>query len=190
MAISDIINKITDEANKKAAFMKQVTDDEIKKIEKESAEKAEERKKEIEIVVEKKCQSVIKKAKILAKMESNSSLLKEKREVIDAVYAELEKEFNNLGDSEYTDLLIKMFKSATASMPEGELIVPENRRKQTEDAIGKSGVDYHIKEETNDFKGGFVVRSKKAEVNLSFPYLVSKMVRPKTELEVAGILFK
>ncbi|MBU1683238.1 hypothetical protein KJ742_04800, partial [Patescibacteria group bacterium] len=79
MAISDIIKKITDEANKKAAFMKQIIDDEIKKVEKEAAKKAEERKKEIEESVAKMYQSIIEKAKILAKMESGSMLLKEKR---------------------------------------------------------------------------------------------------------------
>ncbi|MBU1682711.1 hypothetical protein KJ742_02075, partial [Patescibacteria group bacterium] len=117
-------------------------------------------------------------------------LLKEKREVIDTAYAEVEKELNNLADSEYTELIFKMLKSAATTMPKGDFIVPANRRKQTEQATEKAGVDFHIKEETSDFKGGFIVRTSKVEINLSFPYLLNKMVRPKTEIEVASILFK
>lgn len=189
MALSDIIQKIKDEANKKAAFMKQVADDEIKKIKDEAAVKAEERRKEIEDKTEKKGQSVIEKARILAKMESNSSLLKEKREVIDQAYGEVEKQLNGLSDHDYIELIVKMLKSASANLDKGDLTVPKDKKKQTEDAISKAGVAYHIKDETSDFKGGFIVRTAKSEVNLSFPYLIEKLVRPKTELEVAKILF-
>ena len=40
MALTDIIKKIENEANKKATFIKQVADNEIKKIKKEAKVKA------------------------------------------------------------------------------------------------------------------------------------------------------
>lgn len=189
MALSDIIQKIKDEANKKSAFMKQVADDEIKKINEEAEKKADEKRTDIEQKAEEKCQSIIEKAKVLAKMESNSTLLKEKREVIDTVYSDVEKELNNLDSSEYVKLLTGMMNSVSIKMPKGSLIVPEGKKKQTEEAIEKAKVEYHIKEETTEFKGGFIVHDSKAEVNLSFPYLINKTIRPATELEVAKILF-
>lgn len=189
MALSDILQKITDEANKKAAFMKQVADDEIKKINEEANKKADEKRKYIESKGEAKCLSIVEKAKVLAKMESNSSLLREKREVISDVYTGLEKELNSLDSSEYVKLLTAMMKGASEKMPKGSLIVPTGKKDQTEEAVQKANVEYHIKEETNDFKGGFIIHDSKAEVNLSFSYLISKTVRPVTELEVAKILF-
>jgi len=189
MALSDIVQKINDEANKKAAFMKQVADGEIKKIKEETEVKSENRKKEIEESTKQKCKSAIEKARILAKMEGNSSFLKEKREVIDQTYDKVEMELNGLSDSDYIKLIVKMLKSASVNLNKGELIIPKDKKRQTEEAISKAGVSYHIKGETSDFKGGFIVISSKSEINLSFPYLLEKIVRPKTELETARILF-
>jgi vacuolar-type H+-ATPase subunit E/Vma4 len=189
MAINDILNKIKDEANKKAAFEKQVTNDEIKKIKAEAEDNAKAKMHEIDNKVKDKCVSMAEQAKILANMESRSVLLKEKRMVISEAYKASLDELNALDDKAYTDLLISMFKSASKSMPEGELVVPANKKHQTESAMRNAGANFEIAKETNDFKGGFIVRSKKVEINLSFPYLMSNIVRPHTELEVAEILF-
>jgi vacuolar-type H+-ATPase subunit E/Vma4 len=189
MAINDILNKIKDEANKKAAFEKQVTNDEIKKIKTEAENRAKERMAEVDQMAKDKCSSVMEQARILAKMESRSETLKEKRVVISEAYKAALDELNALDDKAYTELVTSMFKSAVKSMPEGELIVPAAKKHQTESAMRNAGAKYEIAKETNDFKGGFIVRSKKVEINLSFPYLMSNIVRPHTELEVAEILF-
>ncbi len=189
MALNDILQKISDEANKKAAFMKQVADTEIKKIEEEAQAAAEARKQELEAKIEAQSLSIISKSKTLAKMTGRSQTLKEKREVIDQAYEELEKELNTLDSSEYLKLVTHMLKHAKQSTEKGKLTVPADRRKLTEEAIEKANADFHVKEETHDFKGGFILQSGKVEINLSFPYLVQKVVRPSTELEVAKILF-
>jgi len=189
MAINDILNKIKDEANKKAAFEKQVTNDEIKKIKAEAEKEAEDRMIRIEKKARDKCMSVIEQAKILAKMESRSTTLKEKRMVISEAYKAAVDELNALDDKAYTVLVTSMFKSVAKSMPEGELIIPAGRKHQTQSAMRNADVKYEIAKETNDFKGGFIVRTKKVEINLSFPYLMSNIVRPHTELEVAEVLF-
>ena len=189
MAINDILNKIKDEANKKAAFEKQMINDEIKKIKAEAEKNAKAKMHEVENKAEDKCKSVMEQAKILANMESRSELLKEKRMVISESYKAAIDELNALEGKAYTDLVISMFKSVAKSMPEGDLIVPASRKNETESAMRSAGVDYKISKETNDFKGGFIVRSNKVEVNLSFPYLMNNIVRPHTELEVAEVLF-
>lgn len=189
MAINDILNKIKDEANKKAAFEKQVTNDEIKKIEAESEKDAKAKMHEIDNKVKDKCASMTEQAKILANMESRSVLLKEKRMVINESYKAAIDELNALDDKAYTDLLTSMFKSASKSMPEGELVVPASKAQQTKSAMRNAGAHYEIAKETNDFKGGFIIKSKKVEINLSFPYLMNNIVRPHTEIEVADILF-
>lgn len=189
MAINDILNKIKDEANKKAAFEKQVADDEIKKIKAEAEDKAKERMAEINKMAEEKCVSVMEQAKILAKMESKSETLKQKRIVISEAYKAAIDELDSLDNNAYTDLIGSMFKSIKKSMPEGELIIPASKKHQTESAMHKAGVKYKIAEETNDFKGGFIAKNKAIEINLSFPYLLLNVIRPHTELEVAEILF-
>lgn len=189
MALTDILQKITNEANKKAAFIKQVANDEIRKIEKEAKAKADARKSEIEEKIETQSAAVIEKSKTLATMEWRSQILKEKREVIDQAYEEVKKKLNTLDSNEYLKLMTEMIKYAMKSVEKGSLIVPADRRKQTEEAVQQAGAEYQVESETNDFKGGFILSSGKVEINLSFPYLVQKIVRPATELEVAKILF-
>ena len=189
MALQDILNKISNEAKKKAVLIKQVTDDEIKKIREEAQVKAEARKSEIEVKIEVQSTAVIKKSKTLATMESRSRTLKEKREVIDQAYKDFEKELNTLSSDEYLKLITQMLKHAIGSVPKGSLIVPSDRRELTKEAITKANADFDIKEEAGNFKGGFILTSGKIEINFSFPYLLQKIVQPATELEVAKILF-
>jgi vacuolar-type H+-ATPase subunit E/Vma4 len=144
---------------------------------------------EIDQMAKEKCNSIVEQAKILAKMESKSTTLKEKRVVINEAYKASLDELNAFGEKAYTDLLVSMLKNAAKSMPEGELIVPTSKKHQTQSAIHKAGVKYEIAKETNDFKSGFIVRNKAVEINLSFPYLINSIIRPTTELEVAEILF-
>jgi len=59
-----------------------------------------------------------------------------------------------------------------------------------ENAIKTVDGDFEIQSESNEFKGGFIVISGKTEINLSFPYLIQRIIRPATELEVAKILFQ
>ncbi|MBN2087075.1 V-type ATP synthase subunit E [Candidatus Peregrinibacteria bacterium] len=190
MALSHILQKITDETNKKIAFMKQVTEDEIRKIGEETQRKADEKRKDISAISQKKCLSVVEKAKVLAKMENSSNLLKEKREVLDSVYSEVQKELDAIQGKEYIDLLVDMLKSVSEKASKGNLIIPDGRKKETEEALSKSGVDYHIKEESRDFKSGFIVFDSKSEINFSFSYLLNKVIRPSTELTVAKTLFE
>jgi len=189
MALKDILKKIEGEASKKAAFMKQMADDEIKKIQEEVRKKADERKTEIERKIEIQSASVIEKSKILAKMQGRSQTLKQKREVIDQTYAEVEKELDALSSHDYVKLITEMLKHVTKTTEKGNLTIPADRRKLTEEALEKAKADFHIKHETHDFKGGFILASGKIEINLSFPYLVQKIVRSATELDVSKILF-
>lgn len=178
-----------DEAQKKAALIKQTTDDEIRKIEQEAVQKAEEKKTILEGKVETQVAALIEKSKTLAVMEGRSQLLREKREIIDQVYTELEKELNHLAGHDYVKLLAEMLKHTSGSVEKGHLVIPAGRRSLTDEALEKSKVDYQVKDESHDLKGGFVLTSGKTEVNMSFSYLIQNVVRPSTELEVAKILF-
>jgi len=189
MALDDILQKISNEANKKAAFMKQIADDEIKKIEDEANEKATDKKKEIDELAEEKAKSIIQKAEVLAKMESRSALLTEKRAVVDDVFSSLLDDLTKLSDSEYTDLVSNMLRSASKELSQGQLIIPKGKRPQTEAAIKQSGVSYEISEECSCINSGFIISDEKAELNMSFDYLINRIVRPQTELEVAKTLF-
>ncbi|MBU1018156.1 V-type ATP synthase subunit E [Patescibacteria group bacterium] len=189
MALQDILKKIEDEAKKKSAFIRQVADDEIKKIREEAQIKADARREEIEQKIETQSATVIEKSKILAGMEGRSQALRQKREVIDQAYEEVEEALDALSDDDYVSLLSDMMKHALKTVEKGTLVVPANRLQLIKDAIRKANADFEIDSETHDFKGGFVLMSGKVEINLSFPYLVQKIVRPATELEVAKILF-
>jgi vacuolar-type H+-ATPase subunit E/Vma4 len=190
MALSDLLQKISDEASKKTAFMRQVADDEIKKIQEEAAGRAETRKQEILQKADEKGESMIQKAKVLAKMESRSELLKEKRTIIDSVYTQVLDELNSMPPDDYTDLVAKMLKQAATLVEGGVLVVPKARKSETEKALKQAGVSMEVSGESGAFKGGFILQGPKSEVNYSFPYLLERILRPQTELEVAKTLFE
>ena len=189
MALDDILQKISDEADKKTAFMKQVADDEIKKIEAESQVRAEKRRSEIKQMAEEKYQSILEKANILAKMEGQSAFLVEKRKMIADVYQALQASLAQLDGVAYAELLVRMLKSAALQLPEGKMTVPCGRKEEMEKAIKKAGVFYAIAHESPDIKDGFILNDHRVEMNMTFIYLIDKIVRPHTELEVAKILF-
>ena len=189
MALTDLIQKITDEANKKAAFMKQVADEEIKKIKDEAGKKAEICKSEIGKKAEKKSISVMEKAKTLASMEARSQMLKDKREVIDLSFSNVQKKLEKMNSPEYIELVVKMLQALSKDSSKGSLVIPSSRKKETEDAIKKANVDFKVTDSTNDITGGFILTSGKVEYNFTFSYLIEKIIRPATELEVAQILF-
>lgn len=190
MALSDILQKIKDEAGKKAAFMKQVADDEITKIKEEASERAKVRRAEIMAMAEEKSATLHEKAQLLAKMEARNLLLKEKRQIIEDVYAESIKELEDLSGHNLEKLMTAMFKAASKTMPKAHIIVATRHRRIAEEAIGKAKVDYRIKDEDSKLGNGMILADGKQEMNLSFSYILNQIVRPKTELEVAKILFE
>jgi len=190
MALSDILQKINDEAGKKAAFMRQVADDEIAKIKKEAMSRAEEKRNVIAEKVETKSRSIHEKAQILAKMEGRNKLLSEKREVIDEAYAEAGKELRQLKGPELSKVLVLMLKSASNSMPKGQLTIAAKQKNEIQEALGKAGVNYTIEDDSSEIDGGFIVSDGRQEINLTFDYLLKSQIRPKTELDIAKILFE
>jgi len=189
MALSDLIEKIVSEANKKAAFMKQVSDGEVKKILEEANKKAELQKEAIDKKADEKSSSVLGKAKILASMESRSELLKGKREIIDSAYTNVLKGLREMDSSKYTELIAKMLKTLSGNTSSGSLLIPVSRKKETEQAIKDAKVSFEIKDSTDDFAGGFILFNDDVEFNFSFSYLINKIIRPTTELDVAQVLF-
>ena len=190
MALSDILQKIKDEAGKKAAFMKQVADDEIAKIKAEGADRAKARRDEITVRVEQKTANLLEKAKLLAKMEAKNLLLSEKRQVIEDVYSASAKELEHLKGHDLEKLMVSMFKAASKSMPKAHVTVSAGQRHQVEAAIEKAKVEYHVKEESSEFERGVILAEGRQEMNLSFRYVLNEIVRPKTEMNVAKILFE
>ena len=190
MALSDILQKINDEAGKKAAFMKQVADDEISKIKEEAVSKAEKKKKAVAEKGDEKSRSVREKAQILAKMEGRNKLLSEKRQVIDEVYTEAEKELVHLKGADLSKILVSMLKAVSKPMANGKLTVATGHKQELQEAIEKAKVDYSVSDESSDIDGGFIVSDGKQEINLSFNYLLKSQVRPNTELDIAKILFE
>ena len=190
MALSDILQKIKDEAGKKAAFMRQVADDEIVKIKAEAVERAQGKRTEIAAKAKEKSDNLVEKARLLAKMEARNLLLTEKRQVIEEVYETAAKELEHLKDHDLEKLMTAMFKAASKSMPKAHVIVAAGHKRQAEDAIAKAKVDYRIKGDSSDIKAGMILIDGKQEMNLSFSYVLSQIVRPKTELDLAKILFE
>ena len=190
MALSDILQKIKDEAGKKAAFMRQVADDEIAKIKLEGTDRAKARRAEITVRVEQKSANLLEKAKLLAKMEAKNLLLMEKRQVIEDVYVEAVKELEHLKGHDLEKLMVSMFKAASKTMPKAQVTVSAGQRHQAEEAIREAKVDYRVKEESSELVGGMILAEGRQEMNLSFRYVLNQIVRPKTEMNVAKILFE
>lgn len=131
----------------------------------------------------------------LATLEAQRTLLEEKQKIIAEVYTEVLKRIEKLPDDKYRGLLRNLILKLAAGGE--ELIIGEkDRSKISPDFLkdlnreleGRGKKPLKLSLEVRNIPGGFILRLRKSEVNVSFPLLI-KSLREKTEFRVIGELF-
>lgn len=188
MALSDILQKIIEEAKNRAKKIEKESKEEIKKIEKESAELIKQKEDEIDSNLEKKKEDIDRKMETLAKMEERNQLLSEKQDTINKVFSKAQEKLRQVEENKYKEILIKLFKKLP-KIEKGEIIAAKDKKHITEQAIKDSGLSYEVSSE-GDFLGGFIFSTKTIEVNSVFENILLKDLKPKIEPKIAHILFQ
>ena len=163
---------IISEANAKALEIKEKADKTISDIyDKAKAEAADEAEK------------IRSKELSSANMAAGKDLLSKKQQLIDEVIDEAYKKLITMEESEYTEIVLNMLKSA----PKGVIILSAKDKAVLGGKIKESG--YEVSEETRDIDSGFVIKNGDIEHNFSFTSILT-VDKEEIRSMVAEMLFK
>ncbi len=204
MALEDIIEKIRQEAQKKASVLEKETRQAADKIERAAEREAEAARRRIRELVraraEEEARAKISRANLDARME----ILAEKQKLLDEVFAETEKRLAALERGEYQRLLKALLRRSAETGDEEILVEAGERGRFTPEFLAEinrelaeagkkgdlrlGGFSEAAPARKNLLRGGFLLRGKRTEVDNSLPAIV-KTFRPELEQEAARILF-
>ena len=189
MALERIIGKIKKDAEKKRKEIIGEAEKKREEILKEARKKSEEILKRAEEEKEKLKEARVRSFIGAKKIELNAQLLKKKRQILDEVYKEA---FTSLRGSEHYLELIKFLLELLVEKGDEEIILPKNDERITKDFIIKINREkkwnLRISERKADIEGGFLLKSKKREIDASMPRIM-EIIKEETEVEVSKILF-
>jgi V/A-type H+-transporting ATPase subunit E len=187
MSLSDILNKITEEAQSEIREIENKNRNELEKLEENYYAELEKRKQEIVDNIGNKKHDIDRRMSILISMEGRNQLLKAKQEKINIVFEQALERMFNLSDEKYEEILVKNFK-ILPKLDHAEIIPAKSKKAITEKALKKVGGNFTIGKE-GDFRGGFILKSPKIEINGTFEEII-KGLKPALEPQIASILFK
>lgn len=185
MALEDILKKIKKETEEKIKKIEEEAKEEIKKIEENYHKKIEMKKNEILSEVKEEVNKKIRQAQINISLETKNLILLKKQEILENLYQEVLNDLSNLNEKDYLKLISLLIKKCPEK---GEIIPAQGKEEITQRAILESKKNLTLSDKSLPIKGGFVFSSENLEIDNSFENLI-KIVREKTEIEVAKILF-
>lgn len=187
MALSDILDKIKDETDSKLKELNEEYEAKLAALEADFKEKKEKAKAEMDEQVAVNSKKILNKMETVAKMEAKNKLLKEKRELLDAIFADA---LNALaGSGKYQDMLTALLKHSQIKGDDVKVVPAKGKEDATKAALSASGKSYQMADKSADIKGGFILQSEKIEIDNSFESILHKQLRGDLELEIAKTLF-
>lgn len=187
MALQDILKKIQKETDEKMNKIDAEHKEKLKKIGAEYENKKKAAAEEMDKKVTANVKKIYEKTEILAKMEAKNELLKQKRALIDATFEETIKKLTE--DSGYEGIMTELLKKSPLEGENVEVIPAKGKVDETKKALAKSGKNYKMSEHATHIRGGFILRTKKIEIDNSFESIIKKELKDELELEIAKILF-
>jgi V/A-type H+/Na+-transporting ATPase subunit E len=187
MALSDILDKIKEETDAKMKEINEQHEAKLSTLEGDFKEKEEKAKAEMDEQVTVNSKKILNKMETLAKMEANSKLLREKRELLDSVFAGALEQLT--AASNYQDMVTSLLKGSELEGDDVTVIPAKGKEEATRSALSASGKSYQMAETSANIKGGFILQSDKIEINNSFESILHKQLRDDLELDIAKMLF-
>lgn len=187
MALTDIIEKINKEAEKKIAQMEASFEAKKKELEKKYENKKKEIDADMEARIEEKSKKIISKAEMLGEMEAKNTLLKARRELISET---IEKAIEALAKADnLEEILTKMFEKI--DLKDGNIVIipAKGHEDITKKALKKADKNFEISDKSAHIKGGFIAKTEKIEIDNSFETIVGKQLIETLEIELNKMLF-
>ena len=187
MALKNILAAIEAETENEAKKITAEGEKEITALNKAYAEKEKEQKENILKETKKEAEGQVKQAGFRLLNEKKSSLLKEKQEILDEVFALAARKIAARPEAGQVELLSKLIKKLPPSN-EGKLVAVKNSVDLVKKARARAGSSLSLAEKTIPGQGGFVFISPKMEIDNRYETLAN-LARNEAETKVAGLLF-
>ncbi|MFC1655514.1 V-type ATP synthase subunit E [Patescibacteria group bacterium] len=187
MALNDILEQIKKETQEKLDKMSKEHAETVKKLEAEFEKMMKNAQEEMDGQVTANSEKILNKMATHAKMEAKNKLLKEKREVMDAIFDEALEAL--VSSSNYEKLLTELLKHSAIKGDDVKVVPAKGKEDATRAALSASGKSFQMSDKSTDIKGGFILVSEKIEIDNSFESILNKQLRDDLELEVAQTIF-
>ena len=186
MSVQDIIAKIMTQAEAEAATIKSAAEKEAKQLSSDLAKQGEEERATLGASTEEKIEKAAARAESLANMEGRNQVLQKKRDILEAVLAEVIQKLSSIPAKEYEQLLAELMKGI--DLNEGTVYPAKGKENSTKGAIKIAGKGFKVGE-SKDFSGGFVLESGVSDVDMRFETLVLNNYRKDLEAKISTELF-
>lgn len=190
MAITDITQKILEEARKKADEIRAEAQQAAKEY--EDLKTKEFKEQEAALVEKEKLtkEDIERKMKSMVSMEERNKVLKAKQDLIQDIFAQAIDQLCAADDKDYQRVIEELAKhSDLGNFESGSIISAKGKKSITEKVISSVNSKLQVSEE-GDFKGGFIFQSDNIQIDNTFSGVMERNVKPAIENEVAQILFK
>lgn len=187
MALSDIIEKIGEEAKKRIAELEKNFNEQKAKLEEENKKKQKKIDADMHDKVEENTKKIIEKAETLAEREGKNKLLLAKRAVMEEALNEAIEKLSK--SDKYEEIISTMLKEADID-GENIVVVPAKGKEDvTKSAIKNLDKSYFLSEKATDIKGGFILKTDKVEIDNSFETIIKEQLREDLEIKLHKLLF-
>lgn len=183
MALQDILDAITAEADQQIAEARSVHQKALTEMREEGERKTAKRKQEIAVQKEARKEQMSAKAETHASMQKRNAILSKKQVLLDSAYDSVVEKLGTLDAGKVEPLLRACIKQITVN---GE-IRPAEKHAQLIKKLAPSE-QFRMGDPVKSV-GGFLFVSEKEEQDFTFEHLVQHVLRPATELETSQALF-
>lgn len=186
MALTDILDKIQQEAQTSIERMKKEFDVKMDELKKEYETRRQQEVGAISKRASEKAEMMKNKISILGKMEAKNIVLNAKREALNEAKDALIK---HLADSkDYGHYLEVMLKHVPKE--ESIHIVPaKGKAAETKKAVKAAGLPCKVNETEGHFVGGFIAKGSKTEIDARFSTIIETTAAEKIEEAFVSTLF-
>ncbi len=185
MSVTNIVEYILNQANKKAQELKDSWEKSLKELKLKNEQILIKKWGQLQEFYKNKKMKAIDKAKSMAVMEWKNKVLKAKHELLDAIFTWTKNKIISLPDDKYVDILSKLL--AKIKENSWELISWKWEKNVLQQAISKAKKSFTISKEW-DFRGGFILSTKASDYDFSLDNIF-KNIRKEKELEISSRLF-
>ncbi|MHC4132503.1 MAG: V-type ATP synthase subunit E [Planctomycetota bacterium] len=195
MEAEQVVEKILSEARKEAQAIDGQSQQQLVHEQQKLEHELQEHKQQSTSLAEKAAKD--KKEHLLSatRMDIAKQMLAEKRKILNEVFETARKQFKELSDQEYIEIILKLMLVAVETGDEEIVIDSDESRinhKLVKEINRKLGTGYKgnlkLSEQKGNIEAGFILKRGKIKNNVSLDVLISQ-AKNELEIELAKILF-
>lgn len=196
MEAKQVVDKILDDAKKEAQKIKEQAEEDAKKQEQGFANELQDYEAETKSLADEAAKTRKQRLLASARMDLAKEKLSEKRKVLDEVFKQASKEFREMPDDEYREVISNLILKAVETgdeeviMDKGESRIDQEFIKEVNRKLGPGYQgNLRLSEEKDDLEASVILKRGKVKTNLSLKVLLAQ-AKEELEIELANLLFR